>query len=146
MNEEHHKLTESLEGAKPGSTINAPGVSPAKNMEDIINLIEEVLGESPSFIKGESKSSKPKFSLTEYLRSQILILQDHISRHNKQLPAEQLFLLKTYFESILKSYDILRCLDLTVAETELITYNTGYNIQSLKKYYDRHRKVQEPAS
>ena len=146
MNEEHHKLTESLEGAQPGSSINAPGLSPAKDLDDIINLIEDVLGKSPAFIKGDSKSSKPKFSLADYLKSQILILQDHISRHNKQLPADQLFLLKTYFESILKSYDILRCFDLTVAETELITYNTGYNIQSLKKYYDRHRKVQEPES
>lgn len=144
MSSEEQILNQTLEGATPATSIQAPGITPAKTLDDVVLMIEEILGQSPAYIKGESKSSKPKFSLVDYLKNQLLILQDHINRNNKDLPAEQLFLIKTYFESILKTYEILRCFDLKVAETELITYNIGYNTQSLKKYYDRYRKVQDP--
>lgn len=142
--QERQILEQSLEGAQPGTSITAPGLTPTKDLSDVMELLDEIFSEDISYIKGESKSSKPKFNLVDYLKNQLLILQDHITRKNKDMSPDQQFLIKTYFESILKTYEILRCFDLKVAETELIAYNIGYNTQSLKKYYDRHRKIQDP--
>lgn len=143
MNDDHSLLSDSFKEAGKGSSINAPGNQPEVTLGGIIADIETTFGMDENYLKGKSKNSKPKFSLTEYLKSFNLIIYDHLVKNNKDLSAENKFLIKTYFDSMLHMYDILRCVDLKVAETELLSYTTGYNIQTLKKFYDRYRKVQE---
>lgn len=144
LNEHKEDLSLDTNGAAPASSINQPGSTVPLTLGDILKDIEHVFGEDIDFIKGMSKNSKPKFNLVEYLKSFNHIIRDHIIKKNKDLSPEQAFIIKTYFDSMLHFYDILGCIDIKVAETELLSYTTGYNIQSLKKYYDRYRKVQEP--
>ena len=139
-------LSEDLEGATTGSSINAPGAVKALTLSKILEDIEKFFGDNPDFKKGTSKSSKPKFNLVDYLKNYNLIVYDHLIKNNRDIASDQKFLIKTYFDAMLKSYDVLGCVDLTVAEVDLLSYTTGYNLQTLRKFYDRYQKVQESKS
>ena len=68
--QERQILEQSLEGAQPGTSITAPGLTPTKDLSDVMDLLDEIFSEDISYIKGESKSSKPKFNLVDYLKNQ----------------------------------------------------------------------------
>ena len=100
-------LSEDLEGATTGSSINAPGGAKSLSLGKILEDIDTFFHENPDYIKGKSKSTKPKFNLVDYMKNYNLIIYDHLIKKNKDLPAEQKFLIKVYFDAMLKLYDIL---------------------------------------
>jgi len=128
MNNEHDILAETLDGARPASEINPPGTKKSIELDKVLGQLEDIFQGDSNFKCGLSKSIKPKFNLVSYLKDNTRIIHDYISTNNKQLTSEQKLFIKLYFDSILKLYDVLKSVDLKVAEIDLICYIIGYNI------------------
>ena len=142
------ELNYDLDDAKDASAIMPRDETIQAQLSDIYKQLESSFGpahvdgaSAAFFKKGSTKSIKPGFDLVEYLKNINYIIYDYIISTNNKMTPKQKSLIKTYLDSSSKLHEILKSVDIEVAQNEFLSYIIGYNIKVIKAYYDRHKQV-----
>jgi hypothetical protein len=93
------------------------------------------IAHKPDLLHGLTKSSTA-FSIETYIKSILLLIQGSLIQENQ----EQTTLIKSYFDGMCKMIDLLKVMDLNVAENRILADNIGYILSSLKRVYKPNNK------
>ena len=132
----NNKFTDSIPSV-PASGIPLPKFS-EKEIYSVSQLIQHItkfyeindIAHKPDLLHGLTKSSTA-FSIETYIKSILLLIQGSLIQENP----DQTTLIKSYFDGMCKMIDLLKVIDLNVAENQILADNIGYILSSLKRVY-----------